>query len=271
MKNDAFLWYNVGDWSTYGLAVPNYGDDLNSQNSTIRDFTNTIGRNLQRMMWDVDARMRTPPSINTIRRIHKLCVRARSLFASRAIPPGQNNMESAHALPAPEEFCVYPTPYFNVRNSWMKDYCGLALLALTEAIQHTENARPMEISTDFGGLIGQYFNRIYQRIAVELLQVPIADVQAPGFTITEEQMIAYNPAQWFTSTEMTDTVPPLGDWPTEDDLKLISDGIPVSRLPLLGRYPSAAGNGTAVNNGGGTAATASANPSGASFLPAPGV
>ena len=72
------------------------------------------------------ARLRTPPSINTQTRIHKRCTRARSILAvraimaSRAVPANILNMETAHALPAPEEFLVYPTPYFKVRNQWLK-------------------------------------------------------------------------------------------------------------------------------------------------------
>ena len=81
---------------------------------------------------------------------------------SRAVPSATLNMETAHALPAPEEFLVYPTPYFKVRNQWLKQYAGLMLIGLTEAMQHQENARPLEISEGFAGLIGQYVQRVYR-------------------------------------------------------------------------------------------------------------
>jgi hypothetical protein len=67
-----------------------------------------------------DPRLRTPPSINTLTRIHKLCTRARLIQAGRAVPATTLNMETAHALPAPKEFLVCPTPYFKVRNQWLK-------------------------------------------------------------------------------------------------------------------------------------------------------
>ncbi len=48
--------------------------------------------------------------------------------------------------------------------------------------------------------------------------MPLADASKPDFTLSDTQLAAYNPSAWFTSTEMVDTVAPLDDWPTEDDL-----------------------------------------------------
>lgn len=250
MLNDAFLWYNEGDWSDYGLAVPNVGNDISTQNSTIKNLMETMGRNLQNIMWHNDARKSSPPSVNTIERLCKLCVRARDIISSRAVPPGTKNLEATHAVPAPEEFLIFPVPYFKVRNSFLKDYCGLALLCMTEMAQHQENATPLEISTEFGKMVSGYIGRIYRRVGVELLKLPAEpfDTQA-SFTISAEQIAAYNPALYFTSTEMIDTVPDLTNWPTEDDLEPLTNGIPWSTLPKLGRYPSAAGLGSLADSG----------------------
>lgn len=245
--HDSFLWYNVGDWAKLGLAVPNYGNDIASQNGNIRYLVEILGRNLQAVMFHQDARLRTPPSVNTLARIHKLCTRARSILGGRGIPPGKFNMESRHAVPAAEEFLVFPAPYFHVRNKWLKEYAGYILLSLTEAIQHSENAKAIEISQDFAGLIGQYFQRIYTLMAMELLAVPAEQAQADNFTLTDEQLQAYDPGKVFTSTEMIDTVPELMLIPTEDDLKVLTDGIPISQLPQLDRFPSAGPIGTATS------------------------
>ena len=260
-STDAFLWYNVGQWAEHGLAVPNWSDDNKSQNGAIRDFVQVVGRNLQAIMWHTDARLSTPPSINTLTRVHKLCTRARQLLANAAVAPNTPFMESAHALPAPEEFLVYPVPYFKVRNAWMKRWCGLALLALTESMQHQENARALEISTAFAGLVGQYVQRIYRDMATTLLMVPIADASKADFTLTDAQLNAYDPSKWFTSTELIDTVPDLQGWPTEDKLRVLTDGIPIGYLPTLGPYPESG----AIPASAGTSATPTA-----SFMPAPG-
>lgn len=258
--NDAFLWYNVGQWADYGLAVPNWSDDNKSQNQAIRDYVSIVGRNMQRIMFDVDSRLSTPPSINTITRVHRLCVRARQLLATAAVAPATPFMETAHALPAPEEFLVYPVPYFKVRNAWLKRWCGFGLLSLTEAMQHQENARPIDISMQFAGLVGQYIQRIYRDMCTTLLMIPLADASKPDFTLTDAQLSAYDPSKWFTSTELIDTVPDIINWPTEDRLRVLTDGIPIGYLPQLGPYPEAGGMPVMSS---GTAPTSA-------FMPAPG-
>jgi len=259
-SSDAFLWYNVGQWADYGLAVPNWSDDRKSQNQAIRDYVSIVGRNMQRIMFDVDARLSTPPSINTITRVHRLCIRARGLLATAAVPSNTPFMETAHALPAPEEFLVYPVPYFRVRNAWLKRWCGFGLLSLTDAMQHQENARPIDISTNFAGLVGQYIQRIYRDMATTLLMVPLADAAKPDFTLTDAQLSAYDPSKWFTSTEMIDTVPDLINWPTEDRLRVLTDGIPIGYLPPLGPYPEA----------GGMPPQSTGTPATTAFFPGPG-
>jgi hypothetical protein len=261
-NNDAFLWYNVGEWADYGLAVPNWSDDNKSQNGAIRDLVQIVGRNLSAIMWHTDARLSPPPSINTITRVHRLCNRARMLLANSQVAANQPFMEPAHALPAPEEFLVYPVPYFRVRNAFMKRWCGYILLALTEAMQHQENARPIDFSVMFSGLIGQYIQRVYKDMATTLLYVPRADAEKPDFTLTDAQLLSYDPSRWHSSVELIDTVPDLQRWPTEDKLKVLTDGIPIGYLPRLGPYPE---------SGGIPVAASSAVPPVTSFAPAPGV
>ena len=96
--------------------------DAATKNHVLLDLSSGAATNFATAEYHIgaDARLRTPPSINTLTRIHKLCTRARSILASRAVPAATLNMETAHALPAPEEFLVYPTPYFKVRNQWLK-------------------------------------------------------------------------------------------------------------------------------------------------------
>ncbi len=235
--NDALLWYNVEGWDKLGLAVPNWSNDIASQNMNIIYLTRVMGRNLQALMFHDDAMLTTPPSINTLTRIHKLCIRARDIMSSRAVPENEYDMESAHANPAPEVFTVFPTRYFLTRNQWLRDYCGLILTALTEAMQHQENVKAIEISTRFAALIGQYLHRVYVQMSIELFLIPKDEAHALGFTLTEEQLRSYNPSSYFTGTEMIDTVPPLIEEPTEDTLYPITRGIPVTMLPDLGRWP----------------------------------
>lgn len=260
-KNDSFLWYNVGHWKDLGLAVPNWGNDEQSQNANIRYLTTVMGRSLQNIMFHDDARLTVPPSINTLIRLHKLCTRARDILASRAIPANVPNMESEHANPAPEVHMVYPTPYFKVRNIWLKDYAALILTAITDMVQNQENAKPIEISTRFAATAGQYIKRVYRRMAIELFQVPLSLADADDFTLTSEQLNSYDPTKWFTSTEMTDIVPLIGQEPTEDDLAPLTAGIPVTMIPNLGRWPAAViESGASANENTGTGSSFEPNP-----------
>ena len=239
-KHDAVLWYNVGLWGEKGFAVPNWGDDTHTLNQTVWNFTQVVGRNVQAILNHPDSELRVPPSPNTLVRIHKLCTRARAILMGRAVPEGHLYMEAVHTLPAPEEFIVFPTPFFKVRNSWMKEYAAYALAALSECFQFTDNRRPVEISQQFAGSVYQYIHRIYQLMVLELLpgQFAIEDVEKRDFTLPDGFERNYTPSKWFTSTEMIDTVSPLNMVPTEDDLGPLSEGFPVTSLPALGRWPS---------------------------------
>lgn len=237
-NTDAVLWYNVGQFGQLGYAVPNFSNDVGSLNQNILDLVDLVGRNLFHIMHHQDADLTVPPSINTIRRVHRLYIRFGQITTARAVPPGENNMESSHVQPAGEIFKVYPIPYFKVRNTQMQRWAGWILMMLSEAMQHTENRKSLEISTTFAGTVGKYMTRMYINLATELFGKTREEAMASGFLLTEEELIGYNPAQWFTSTEMIDTVPHLGNVFTEDKLEVLSAGIPVTSLPELQPWPT---------------------------------
>lgn len=238
-NTDAVLWYKVGVFGDAGYAVPNWSNDIGSLNPQILDWTELVGRNLFHLMHHEDVDLRIPPSINTCKRIHKLYLRAASVLAGRAVAPGTDNMEAIHSRPAGEVFRVYPVPYFKVRNPFMRRWAGLILVSLAEAMQHTENRKEMEISTAFAGQVGQYIHRVYANMAIELFGKSREEAWAEGFALTDADLAAYNPAAFFTSTEMVDTVPRLDRVFTEDRLELLAEGISVSDLPAdIGPWPT---------------------------------
>jgi hypothetical protein len=237
-NTDAVLWYNVGEFGKAGYAVPNWSNDIGSLNPQILDWTYLVGRNLFHIMHHEDADLRIPPSINTAKRIHKLYIRAGNILAGRAVPPGENNMEVLHARPAGEVFRVFPVPFFLVRNQFLRRWAELILISLAEAMQHTENRKSMEISTAFAGQVGQYLRRVYTNMAVELFGKTRVEAAADGFALSDADFAAYNPGEFFTQTEMVDTVPRLDRVFTEDRLDMLAEGIPVSELPELNPWPT---------------------------------
>lgn len=266
-NTDAVLWYNVGIFGEIGYGVPNPSDDVGSLNPQIIDLVNVIGRNLFNIMHHEDVDLRIPPSINTLRRVHRLYIRAGQILAGNAIPPGQNNMETMHVNPGGEVFKVYPVPFFRVRNRFLKRWANWIMMSLAECMQATENRKAIEISTLFAGQVGQYFTRVYQNMAIELFGKTREEAMRDGFLLTEADLTSYNPASFFTSVEMVDTVPALNYVLTEDRLKVLSEGINVTDLPALQPWPvnlttfysgQAGGSGDAGYAVAGTGGTASA-------------
>jgi hypothetical protein len=274
-NTDAVLHYNVGEFGRAGYAVPNWSNDVGSLNPQILDWTFLVGRNLFHIMHHEDSDLRIPPSINTAKRIHKLYIRAGNILAGRAVPPGENNMEVLHARPAGEVFRVFPVPFFLVRNQFMRRWAELILISLAEAMQHTENRKSMEISTAFAGQVGQYLKRVYTNMAIELFGKTRAEANGDGFALTDADFAAYNPGDFFTQTEMVDTVPRLDRVFTEDRLEVLAEGIPVTELPELRPWPTnltfhyAGTRSDATIGGNGTAGAGGAASATAPVIPPP--
>ncbi len=267
-NSDAILWYNVGIFGESGYAVPNWSNDVGSLNPTILDWVQLVGRNLFHIMHHEDVDLRIPPSRNTLERVHKLYLRAASILAGRAVPSGERNLEVQHVRPAGEVFRVYPVPFFKVRNPFMRRWAELVLISLAEAMQHTENRKEMEISTAFAGQVGQYLRRLYENMAIELFAKSRAEAMTAGFVLTEADFAAYNPQEFFTATEMVDTVPRLDRVLTEDRLELLAEGIPVTQLPAdLAPWPTNLVNFYANTRGGSVSTSSTVGGKTASTVP----
>lgn len=237
LNSDSVLWYNVGIFGEAGYAVPNWSNDVGTLNPQIYDIVYMVGKNLFNIMHHEDVDLRIPPSINTLKRIHKLYVRFAQILTGRAIAPSKDNMEIKHVRPAGETFLVFPVPYFKVRNLYLKRWAQLIMILMSEAMQHTENRKEMEISTLFAGQIGQYMTRVYKNMAVEMFGKTQSETDDPTFLLKDDDFNSYDPSKFFTSTELVDTVPRLDRVFTEDRLEVLAEGIPISSLPELKPWP----------------------------------
>jgi len=254
---DAVLWYDVGLYGKLGYGVPNASNDIGSLNPNIIDLTNLIGRNLFLVMHHEDTDLSSPPSVNTLLRIHQLYKRCAQIITARAIAPGTPNLETEHVTPAGEVFRVWPIPYFKVRNTFLKRSAGWIMILLGECFQHNENRKSIEISTTFGAMVGKYMDRVYRGMAMEMFGKTLAEASAPNFLLQPADFTAYNPSAYFTSTEMIDPVPALDNVLTEDRKAFLHMGIPLTELPKLKPYPTNLTNAYARMR---TTAESTANP-----------
>jgi hypothetical protein len=110
-------------------------------------------------------------------------------------------------------------------------------------------------------------------MAIELFGKTRAEATADGFALTDADFAAYNPGDFFTQTEMVDTVPRLDRVFTEDRLEVLAEGIAVTGLPQLQPWPTNLTNfyatvRTDATIGGGTAAGAANTSTAAPTIPA---
>lgn len=234
LRTDSILHYVAGgEIDNYGLAVPNWSDDVQSVNETLVQLVELTGQNLLLIMTGNDARMSTAPFIDTIRLIHSLYVRFGNILNAAARKPNQSRFQGVHATPQVLIPKVYPIPFYNVRNRFLKEMAGLILGAMTEMLQHSENAIPYDISEDCAKGIWKFFKRAYEKLATGLFGIAPAEAEKPDFLLTEEQLSAYNPSAVLSSVERIDTVADISQIMTEDMMRVIRYGIPVNELPDL--------------------------------------
>lgn len=236
-KTDAVLWYDVGEFGELGYGYPNPSNDLATLNPVIANIVRVIGLNLFAIMHHEDTMTSTPPSINTITRINQLYVRLAQILQARSLAPNEARLESSHVRPAPQVFIIHPCPYHEVRSPFLHRFASLTMVAMSEAMQHTENSNSMVISETFAKDIGKFFRQIYYEIATELFGKTKQEAQADGFILTPADLQSYNPPAWFTETEMVDTVPSFKRVLTEDRLRELRAGIPANALPEFKTWP----------------------------------
>lgn len=236
-NSDAVLHYDIGVFGELGYGVPNPSDDFATLNPTISEFVSGAGAQLFSIMHHPDADMRTAPRLNTLLRIHRLYESSSRLLVGRMVPHNVPDMEAKHIQTGGDVFRAHPCPYFLVRNPYLRRWAGYIMLMISEAMQHTENRRPIEISEDFAGLMGQYLRRVYREMAIELFGKTRDEVANPIFLLTDADFQSYDPTKLFPGTEAFDTVPALNRVMTEDQLGILRDGIPYTQLPNLKPWP----------------------------------
>ncbi len=239
---DRPLLFNVSPWKEMGFGVPNFGDNVATLSLPIHNLSREISRSQLYIMTHVDAMRTQPPSRNTIERLGKLLNLVQSVLSTRQRNPNEILTEPIHANPAPNIWLINPVPYFDsgfVRNTWLREYNELCMIALTNMYQHSDNNRAINITAKFASDIYQYFREIKNLVGVELLQQKSADVRDDKFVFTADMYDKYAPDTIYINYEALDTPGPIEGLPTEDDLRPLFNGFPATMICAhVAQYPA---------------------------------
>ncbi len=142
-----------------------------------------------------------------------------------------------HASPTPQIFLAWPIPFFGerVRQPDIREYAQLALLMLSEMMQHSENELGTYITDAFAAKVGQYLREILALMATKYFGYTRAAAYDPAFALKDTDFANYDPSKVMTSVEMTEERPPLQWWPTETDLTAIR-AIPFNEALVLAKH-----------------------------------
>jgi hypothetical protein len=249
--SDRPLLYNVEPWNELGFAVPNWAQVVGTRSQSIWGLADEIGRSQLYVMTHEDAGRLQPPSVNTVMRLGKICNRVRAVLAGRQKLDHEPRVEGGHDTADLIPWQVHPVPYFNsavVRNRWMKEYNRLAMVALTNMYQHSDNNLSLTITQKFAQDIWVYFNEIKILLGTELLGLSAAEVEPTEFVFEDRHFLGeggsggYNPASFTLNMERLDTPGPIQSTPTEVDLRPLFEGIPATNLiDLVAQYSVGSG------------------------------
>lgn len=239
--SDRVLMYDVYPWNQLGFGVPNFGDNIGTKSQPIWGLVDEVGQVQLFIMSHIDAQRKQPPSRNTVERIGKVINRVNTILAGRAKDTNEVRLEEGHATAAPEIWNIHPCPFFDgpiVRNRWLKEYNRLTMIALTNAMQHSDNNLALTVTSAFARQVWPYFREIKILMGSELLLIPKVDLIKDEFLFTTAHYDAYKPENVVVNIEALDSPGQIFSALTEDDLRPLLDGIPANLIaPNLKQYP----------------------------------
>ncbi len=237
IKSDSILLFHPDPWGGWGYAVANFGDNHGTNNKGIWNLVDTVGRNLFMMMHQPDTLRSSPPDINFLVDFDRLFKRIKHLMTAKVSRDNEMKLRTAHVQPAGSLFRVYPAPYFNVPNQWIRDWAEYIFIGLAEAMQHSDNSRAIEFTEMFYDDVFKWFERAYRDMAISMFGKTEEQAEAENFVLAPEDFAGYSPRNVVTSTELVDQVFDLGSIVTEDEIKELAAGIYVDALPELRPHP----------------------------------
>lgn len=239
-QTDEPLWFDNGRWGEAGYAVPNPAGKTWTNNPVIFGLHTAIGRTMFELMHRQEAKFFAAPHKQFFWDLHQMVVTARKRLADRMIAPNTDNaFVPKHVNPVPQVFLVYPVPFFGgrIRQLDIREYCSIALMLLSEMMQHSDNERTSYISREFAATMGGYLRELMILMGTKYFGYTREEASADNFVIADDRFSSYDPAKVLFSVEMTEERQPLQWWPTENDLSLIRETPINEALLFCKRWP----------------------------------
>lgn len=238
---DEILFYDNGVWGRAGYACPNPSGKTWTNNSVIYGMVDVVGRNLFELTHREDCKFYGAPHFQFWYDLHQLIITARKRLNDRTrMPNDPSGFTPEHVNPAPRVYLVYPVPFFGerIRQPDIREYTQIALMMLSEMMQHSDNDKVTYVTPQFTGQIGKYLQDILALFATKYFGKTREEAYKADFRLADEDFRAYDPSKVMTSVEMTEERPPLQWWPTENDLSQIR-GLQINEaLQLCKRWPT---------------------------------
>lgn len=233
-------------WSQMGCAVPQPGTQIVTNNRAIYDLVNFCGRGLFDVMWNFSAeRLGTgwPGTSQSLWEMHQLLITARSRLGGISNPVGGTPLIPAKAGKAPRMFLAFPVPFYG-QLGCVQRYFGLfaelTMRAMSDAMQHSDNALDFYVSKGFFAQIYPYIQYLLSQMAVTFFGEDPTASQAATYVIPAAKWSAYDPTTQAVSFEATSPEPPLNYvGPTPNNLQNIV-ALPYEQvIPFLQPWPDA--------------------------------
>ncbi len=246
---DEILWFDDGRWGGAGYAIPNAGLKTWTENDTIYTIHDALGRTLFDVMHRQAVQLSEPPHVDIFFDLHQALTKFRKRLRDRQLTPGgQKRIDPQHIQATPKTFLVYPVPFFGkrIRQADLREYCQMALILLSEMMQHSANEKQYYISDRFADMCIGYINEIVYLFATKYFGYKGEEVLATeDFVIDPERFTEqnYRPYEETTSVERSEERPPQQWWPTENELSAINGIQYTTAFRFAKRWPRDIGQG----------------------------